>query len=276
MATVGLRLGMRFCPAIAGGRGSLIRASVSQPTTVTSQRLAWKAPALGSCFARREHNTTASNNDHFYMTEFGLFSDFYRAPVSKWPSIFSKEGLKYAKTCLVEGYRGMWSFVMIKFKLSGWSKKKFAKEAESLSNLMNEAYACGDLQTLETICMPMLYSKMRTDVKRRRTDFAWHAVRSVQATRIVKIRCGKLTPKVSVGQVTVRVDQIQRVEPMSRKGGASRHAASSRSVAPRDTHVLEYIVFQRELSNDSSPWVIYKKIDVPAWDLPSKPKDDKL
>ncbi|KAJ2398790.1 hypothetical protein GGI23_003036, partial [Coemansia sp. RSA 2559] len=130
---------MLFRPVIAGGAGSLRLTRISQPTTVTSQRLAWKAPALGSRFARREHNTTASNNDHFYMTEFGLFSDFYRAPLRKWPSIFSKEGFKYAKTCFVEGYRGMWSLVMIKFKLSGWSKKKFAKEAESLSNLMNEA-----------------------------------------------------------------------------------------------------------------------------------------
>ncbi|KAJ2559576.1 hypothetical protein EV175_000259 [Coemansia sp. RSA 1933] len=209
------------------------------------------------------------------MSEFGLFTEFYRKPFRQWPSLFSKKGLKYLKTNIVEWFRDIWSLVMLKFKLSGWSKKKFSKDAELMYTVMNEAYAQGDLMTLEKMCKPMMYSKLKADVKRRRMAFDWEVVRTVVPTKVIKVRCGKVMPRLSLGQVTVRFDQIQRVRSVpgalvARQGAKSKHAVASSGIAAKEKRVVEYYVFQREMINDNSPWSIYRKIDVPEWDLPKQ------
>ncbi|KAJ1667581.1 hypothetical protein IW140_002161 [Coemansia sp. RSA 1813] len=208
------------------------------------------------------------------MAEFGLFADFYRPPFKHWPPLFSKEGWKFMKQSFAESYRGIWSFIMVKYNLNGWKKAKFAKEAEDLYKVMNEAYAQGDLVTIESICMPMLYGKMKADIKRRQTDFDWEVVQSVSKPKVIKIRCGNVAPKVSIGQVTVRIDQIQRVAPVPRSGGGGgpKRLVHAKNAKPRDTHVVEYLVFQRLLKDEFSPWLLYKKINVPEWDLPKQKK----
>ncbi|KAJ2522352.1 hypothetical protein GGI11_000931 [Coemansia sp. RSA 2049] len=281
MAAVGLRMSGMHCIRPAG---SLLTKTIGRPTigAVHRQpnRIIFPATAAASLGAIREHNSTAFTNRHFFLEEFGLFSDFYSAPLKHWPSFFSKEWYPYFRKSFREMYRGVWSFFVTKYNLTGWSKKQFAAEAEGLYNVMNEVYAAGDLDTLGTICMSAFHSKMKGEIKRRQNDFEWEVVRSVNPPKILKIRSAAVAPKFTVSQITLRIDQIQRVVllPRAQKHSRRSSSSSSSSSAPisapitKETHVVEYVVFQRLVTDKTSPWVIYRKLDVPTWDLPAKKK----
>ncbi|KAI8325514.1 hypothetical protein GQ54DRAFT_248476, partial [Martensiomyces pterosporus] len=192
--------------------------------------------------------------------EFGLLSDFTPVPWSERPSLLTKEGLVSVKDHAVEGLRGVFSLLTMKWYLSGWKGADFAVQAEELYGSMNEAFARGDLKALSTICFPNMYANLKNDIKKRRVNFDWRKVTTVSPPRIVQVRCGRLTSEFAVGQVVVRIDQEQAVTPLAKKSGG---AAAAGKNAPRPVHVREYVVFQRVVSDPASPWCIYGKLNVP-------------
>ncbi|KAJ2579806.1 hypothetical protein GGH95_002913 [Coemansia sp. RSA 1836] len=195
-------------------------------------------------------------HDHFAINEYGLLSAYVPVPWRYRPSIVTRAGLESAKTSVVEALREAFSYATMMYHLTGWRKRAFATQAEAMSEAMNEAFAEGDVKTLSSMCFPSMAASLKNDIKRRRSAVDWRKVRSVTAPRIVQIRCGRLATNLTVGQVIVRIDQEQIVAP---KGSASRSL-------PNPVRVAEYVVFQRIVTDPTSPWRIFCKLGVPKWD----------
>ncbi|KAJ2712374.1 hypothetical protein H4R19_002788 [Coemansia spiralis] len=203
---------------------------------------------------------------HRYMIDdYGLFTDYIASPMSASPSIFSKKGLLALRERIVNRVTMVVSLGVVKFLLWGWKRDVFAAQAEELYGAMNVAFARGDIRALGDICTQKMVRTMTNDIKSRNTDLSWEKVRSLSPPRVVQMRCGRVTSSVYVGQVTVRVDQEQRVTTRPRGGARSKASPGT----PKTVRVREYIVFQREVSDDTAPWTIYGKIAVPSWDQPT-------
>ncbi|KAI7823932.1 Tim44-like domain-containing protein [Kickxella alabastrina] len=261
MACIGLR-------ASNGLRGPLLQSVAStfyaNTAKKTGRHALQRAFAPASVGFVRHHSQP--REQHFVVTEFGLLSDFVPAPLSQQPSIFSKAGLTSVKTYVVEYAREVFSWVTLKYYLSGWKTKEFVPAAEDLYGVMNEAFAQGNLKTLEAICLPTMYASLKNDIKRRgNVSFEWRKISSVSPPKALQIRCGRLTSEFAVGQVVVRIDQEQAVVPVTaRKGSGAANFSAAKPV-----RVTEYVVFQRVVSDAASPWRIYGKMNVPKWDLQS-------
>ncbi|KAJ1877219.1 hypothetical protein H4R99_002382 [Coemansia sp. RSA 1722] len=267
MAGVGLR---------AGGSvsGFMLRSMAStfynsQSSAIARQALQRAAMPASVGLVR---NYSQPREQHFVVSEFGLLSDFVPRPWSKRPFLLSKAGLVETKNHMVERVREVFSLLSVKYYLSGWKSAEFAAQAEELYGAMNEAFAQGDLKALDSICMTTMYASLKTDIKRRKNNFEWRKVSTVTPPRTVHIRLGRLTSDVSVAQVVVRIDQQQAAIPLSRRSGSVSGAAKAALEKP--VHVVEYVVFQRVVSDKNSPWSIYGKMKVPEWDLPSDIKSD--
>ncbi|KAJ1924036.1 hypothetical protein GGI09_000461 [Coemansia sp. S100] len=198
-------------------------------------------------------------HDHFAINEYGLISTHVPVPWRYRPSIFSLAGVESARMHFVETLRGWFSYATMMYHLSGWRKGAFATQAESLCEAMNEAFAEGDVKTLNAMCFPSMAGNLKNDIKRRRATLDWRKVRSVTPPKIVQITCGRLATDMTIGQVIVRIDQEQIVTPASTRSLASRSP-------PKPVRVTEYIVFQRLITDPASPWRIFCKIGVPKWD----------
>ncbi|KAJ2884131.1 hypothetical protein IWW38_005462 [Coemansia aciculifera] len=194
--------------------------------------------------------------DHFAVNEYGLLSSYLPAPWRYRPSIFTRAGLESVRTGVMETFREMFSYVLMKYHLSGWSKRAFATQAEVMCEAMNEAFAEGNVKTLGTMCFPSMAASLKNDIKRRKSALDWRKVRSVEAPKIVQIRCGRLASNLTIGQVVVRIDQEQVATP--------RALGARSSGSP--VRVTEYVVFQRIVSDPASPWRIFCKLGVPKWD----------
>ncbi|KAJ2740896.1 hypothetical protein GGI20_005553 [Coemansia sp. BCRC 34301] len=193
---------------------------------------------------------------HFALNEYGLLSAYVPVPWRYRPSIFTWAGLESTKTYVVESLREVFSYATMMYHLSGWRKRAFATQAEVMCEAMNEAFGEGDIKTLSSVCSPSMAASLKNDIKRRRSVVDWRKVRSVTAPRVVQIRCGRLATNLTVGQVIVRVDQEQIVAPI----------ALGHQSLPSPVRVTEYVVFQRVVSDPTSPWRIFCKIPVPKWD----------
>ncbi|KAJ1723351.1 hypothetical protein LPJ53_002299 [Coemansia erecta] len=265
MATVGLRAG-------SGMRGPVLQSVVSTfyggSSRYSGKQFLQRAtvPAIVGPGLIRHHSQT--REQHYVVNEFGLLSPYTPSPWSQQPSFFSAAGLRAVQNRVVEGARELFSLVTIKYYLSGWKSAEFAEQAEELYSAMNEAYAQGDLRSLESICLPTMYASLKNDIKKRNTNFEWRKVSSVTPAKSLQIRCGRLASDFTIGQVVVRIDQEQAAVPLSkRRGGAAAGASLS-----KPTHVTEYVVFQKIITDPASPWRIYGKMDVPKWDQPSPRK----
>ncbi|KAJ1950628.1 hypothetical protein FBU59_000586 [Linderina macrospora] len=221
-----------------------------------------RAPTMTSV---RHHSHP--RQEHFVANEFGLLSNYVPAPWSKRSLPLSREGLSSTKTDIVEALREVFSLATMKWYLSGWKGAEFAQQAEELYGLMNEAFAKGDLKSLNTICFPNMYANLKNEIKRRKVNFDWKKAASVSPPKVVQIRTGRITSDFAVGQVVVRIDQEQLVTPLTRRPAV---AAGSKSAKP--VHVREYIVLQRVITDQNAPWAIYGKLSVPEWDAISAQK----
>ncbi|KAJ2065146.1 hypothetical protein GGI17_000557 [Coemansia sp. S146] len=197
-------------------------------------------------------------HDHFAFNEFGLISTHVPVPWRYRPSMFSRAGLECTKTHVVETLRGWFSYATMMYHLSGWRKGAFATQAEALCEAMNEAFAEGDVKTLNTMCFPSMAGNLKNDIKRRNAVLDWRKVRSVTPPKIVQVTCGRVSTDLTVGQVIVRIDQEQIVTPATR--------SSAPRSSPKPVRVTEYIVLQRLINDPTSPWRIFCKIGVPKWD----------
>ncbi|KAI9503411.1 hypothetical protein BX070DRAFT_177625, partial [Coemansia spiralis] len=214
------------------------------------------APLASTISFSRNYSSPSKYEKHFHIEEFGLFSSFVPVPKRYQPPFFSKDGVKYIKNLLKNKYHIWTSILRLKWNLKSWKMKPFESEAEALYCAMNTAYAEGDVETLSMICKPTLLSTLKREIKHRNVGFEWTAT-PVNPPKVVKILCATVAPGLTIAQAVLRIDQIQNVKSV----GKGRQASSK--TAGTSARVIEYVVFQRIITEMNSPWSIYGKIDVP-------------
>ncbi|KAJ2082097.1 hypothetical protein H4R24_001838 [Coemansia sp. RSA 988] len=251
MATVGLRAANYRRPlahfAVAVNSRQLCRQAWLRPPVLASPAIAFRRH-----YAQEPHR-------RFVMQEFGLFSHYIPQPWSTSPSVFTKAGRESLIERIREGVRSFFGVLNIKFRLPGWKKSIFAMQAEELYNTMNEAYAKGDIKLLKEICSPDMYAKLKREISNHNRVFDWELVSSQRAPEISHICCARFASGYMFAQVVVRVDQKQKV---------TLHSKNAEPVS-KTMHVIEYLVFQRQITESSSPWWITGKLKAPSWDQPA-------
>ncbi|CAO3697235.1 unnamed protein product [Umbelopsis ramanniana] len=150
---------------------------------------------------------------------------------------------------------------LIKYKslYEKWNSGKFMSVAEETYKDMNSAFARGDRNLLEEVCLDAMYSNLKNQLKTRsNVTWDWQYHGEVEPPKIVCVRCmgtsGFSKTGFSVGQVTVRMHTKQSMAVYDKK---------NRLIAG-DPHkvqnVREYVVFQRALTDPEDVWKIYGKV----------------
>lgn len=140
-----------------------------------------------------------------------------------------------------------------------------ANQAEGIYIEAQKALANNDDDRLHDLVTEKCFPEMTDNVKNK--TIRWKFIQSLEPSRIVQVRCQDLMSKEHVfGQVTVRLHTQQTLAVYDRFG---RLMHGSEDVVK---DVLEYIVFEKHLTNAYGAWKIHAKI-IPDW-LP--PRDTIL
>ncbi|PVV02421.1 hypothetical protein BB560_003131 [Smittium megazygosporum] len=207
---------------------------------------------------------TKDDIPRFLLTENGLLGDYIPVPKEKRPSIYSKIGFKIAINNWKNAMKTTYSIGTIKRKISGWSPKQFALDAQEMYEAMNEAFAEGDRRTLEELCMINMLSKLKGDMKKRVGRYEWKKVSDISKPRIVQARTGRLTQSSTLCQVVVRIEQLQSVVVYNR---ANKPILGDKN---KPIPVTEYVVFQKTTGDVNTPWMIYGKLEETKFFIPVK------
>ncbi|KAH8547753.1 hypothetical protein BGW37DRAFT_432020 [Umbelopsis sp. PMI_123] len=175
-------------------------------------------------------------------------SDFHKWRLVKWRN-------------LRNSVQNMLGIGLIKYKslYEKWNSGKFLSIAEETYKDMNSAFARGDRNLLEEVCLDAMYSNLKNQLKTRsNVTWDWQYHGEVEAPKIVCVRCmgtsGFSKTGFSVGQVTVRMHTKQSMAVYDKK---------NRLIAG-DPHkiqnVREYVVFQRALTDPEDVWKVYGKV----------------
>ncbi|KAI9258993.1 hypothetical protein BDA99DRAFT_606192 [Phascolomyces articulosus] len=178
-------------------------------------------------------------------------SDFARWRLTKWRN-------------LKNNVQNLLSVGLIKYKsqYEKWDSRKFLEVAEETYKDMNDAFARGDRQMLEEVCLDAMYSTLKNQIKGRgHARWEWRYHGEVEQPKIVCVRCvgttGLSKHGFSVAQATLRMYTKQSMAVYDKK---NRLIGGD----PNKIHnVLEYVVFQKTISDPEDIWRVYGKVAAP-------------
>ncbi|ORX53675.1 Tim44-domain-containing protein, partial [Hesseltinella vesiculosa] len=227
------------------------------------------AIGLGASFQRpmpsmavtfRSYATNKNQGKQILLRDHGVFANYIPPETSPAISDFQRWRLTKWRN-LKNSVQNMLSVGLIKYKsqYEKWNSGKFLTEAEEAYKDMNDAFARGDRSLLEEVCLDAMYTNMKNQMKTRKDmRWAWGYHGEVETPRIVCVRClgtgGISKQGFSVGQVTVRMHTKQTMAVYDKK---NRLVGGD----PNTIHnVLEYVVFQKTISDPEDIWRVYGKI----------------
>ncbi|KAJ1969050.1 hypothetical protein H4R35_006251 [Dimargaris xerosporica] len=203
----------------------------------------------------RSYASKPEDLERAILTDFGVVSNFVPVPRSQRPSLFTKLGFKYA----VKNWRTSWATTLgiatLKSKLGSFTSAGFLDEAVSIYEIMNESFASGDRKLIQHVCVPVMASKLKSDIKKRSYTMEWQSHGQVEDPRVVSVVAGRLAEDIILAQATVRLHTKQSMTVYNKQ----HKVVSSNKDKP--ISVLEYVVYQRIISSfDKSHWQIYGKL----------------
>merc|ERR1719443_1160474 len=139
--------------------------------------------------------------------------------------------------------------------------KTFVDEALEIYIAAHRALADGEKELLHKFATEKAYPEMMHMAKRK--TIRWKFIKSLEPPKVVHARHAEIITKENMfGQLTVRFNTQQTLAVYDRFG---RLIHGSETVAK---DVLEYVVFEKHLSNIYGTWRLHSKI-VPDW-LPAR------
>ncbi|KAJ1919314.1 hypothetical protein H4219_002076 [Mycoemilia scoparia] len=193
--------------------------------------------------------------ERFLLTEYGLLDSFVPLSKESRPSLFSKNGYKVNIRQFKNWVSSFIGLKIIQFKIRGWKRADFEQTAESLYEIMNDAFAKGDRNVLEKICMKGMYAKLKSDMKNQVGRFEWKKVRTVVPPTVVQARVGKISKGMSLGQMVVKIEQEQTIAAYNKNGKLIAGDPE------KPVYVKEYIVYQSMITDPNSRWQIYGRLE---------------
>ncbi|CAO3650045.1 unnamed protein product [Cunninghamella blakesleeana] len=211
----------------------------------------------------RTYATNKNEGKQILLRDHGVFANYI--PPETSPSISDFQRWRLTKwRNMKNSVQNLLSVGLIKYKsqYEKWNSGKFLTIAEETYKDMNDAFARGDREILEEVCLDAMYSNLKNQLKQRnnvRWEWKYHG--EVEIPRIVCVRCvgtsGVSKTGFSVGQVTVRMHTKQSMAVFDKK---NRLIGGD----PNKVHqVLEYVVFQKTISDPEDIWRVYGKIAAP-------------
>ncbi|KAF9328932.1 hypothetical protein BKA57DRAFT_478119 [Linnemannia elongata] len=189
------------------------------------------------------------------LKEVGIMDPYVIPEKENRPSLFSdyKTWIKYAKLRMRNTGMTAASTLGMCWKLKDFGiTGRFLGESEEAYIGMNEAFAKGDRKYLEEICTPSMYAKLKGQLKDRVGRYEWKYHGLVEKPQIVSIRQGQIGGHVLI-QMIVRLHSNQSMGVFDKKNKLI--AGDLKKSVP----VLEYLVFQRYITDPEDNWRILGK-----------------
>ncbi|XP_013005039.1 large ribosomal subunit protein mL45 isoform X3 [Cavia porcellus] len=193
----------------------------------------------------------------------GIFDAYVPPEGDGRSSSLSKEGLKQRTERLKKNVTSQLSVRKIKEYDTSFKIKDFPEKAK---DIFIEAHLClnnSDHDRLHTLVTEHCFPDMVWDLRYK--TVRWNFVESLEPAQVTQVRCSSLVTQGNMyGQVTVRMHSRQTLAIYDRFG----RLMYGQEDVPKD--VLEYVVFERQLSNPYGSWRMHAKI-VPPWAPPKQP-----
>ncbi|XP_069673996.1 large ribosomal subunit protein mL45 [Periplaneta americana] len=141
--------------------------------------------------------------------------------------------------------------------------REFVQEAQDIYIKAHDLMASKDENKIQEYVTERAYPEIRHNTIDK--TIRWKFIKSLEPPRLVHARCTDLITKDNIfGQVTVRF-HTQQVLAIYDRFGRLMHGSE---ILAKD--VLEYVVFEKHLSNEYGLWRLHEKI-VPDWMPPKEP-----
>ncbi|XP_046749606.1 probable 39S ribosomal protein L45, mitochondrial [Diprion similis] len=179
----------------------------------------------------------------------GKFSTLSTAGAKQKVELLQKKGSSYKAVRKMRNYE------------EELNLKAFAETAREIYIKAHEALAVKNKVELKQLVTERAYPEMMYNMQHK--TIHWKFIQSLEPCRVVQARCTEIITKDNVfGQLTVRFHTQQVLAVYDRFG---RLMYGSEFIKK---DVIEYVVFEKHLSNQYGTWRIHDKI-VPTW-MPSK------
>ncbi|KAG6464651.1 probable 39S ribosomal protein L45, mitochondrial [Manduca sexta] len=200
----------------------------------------------------------------FYISATGGVFEAYVPPEGDGKaSLVSTTRAKQAVQLLEKKSRSMMAIRKIKSFDEDFDTKGFCEQAQNIYIKAHESLVNNDKQALRLYVTEKAYAEFRHNSMLK--TIRWRFLESLEPPRIVHARCTDVISKENIfGQVTVRFHTRQQLAVYDRFG----RLLHGSEILAKD--VLEYIVFEKHLSNLYGTWRIHDKI-IPDWAAPKEP-----
>ncbi|XP_013195051.2 large ribosomal subunit protein mL45 [Amyelois transitella] len=200
----------------------------------------------------------------FYISATGGVFEAYVPPEGDGKaSIVSPTRAKQAAELLQKKSKSMMAIRKIKSFDEDFDSTEFARLAQDIYVKAHESLVNDDKLTLRQCVTEKAYPEFRHNAHMK--TIRWKFLESLEPPRVVHARCTDIVTKDNIfGQVTVRFHTRQQLSVYDRFG----RLIHGSDILAKD--VLEYIVFEKHLSNLYGTWRIHEKI-IPDWTPPKEP-----
>lgn len=178
-------------------------------------------------------------------------------------STLTKEGLKERYNVLEKKGRTVLGLRKIRRFEEEFDAGDFALTAQDIYIEAHDLLVQNKLEKLHDVVTEYAYPDMIDGIETKTVRWKWHE--SIELPRLVHARVSPLLTKNNMyGQVTVRIHSRQSLAVYDRFG---RVMYGNEDLVK---NVLEYVVFEKHLTNPYGAWRLHAKI-VPAWSPPVDP-----
>ncbi|XP_061725704.1 large ribosomal subunit protein mL45 [Cydia pomonella] len=200
----------------------------------------------------------------FYISATGGAFEPYVPPEGDGKASFaSTTRVKQAAELLEKKSKSMMAIRKIKSFEEDFDSKIFCQQAQDIYIKAHEALANNDRKALQIYVTEKAYGEFRHNSHLK--TIRWKFLQSLEPPRVCHARCTDVVSKENIfGQVTVRFHTQQQLAVYDRFG----RLLHGSEILAKD--VLEYIVFEKHLSNMYGTWRIHHKI-IPDWTPPKEP-----
>lgn len=195
----------------------------------------------------------------------GVFEAYVpREGDGKWEAAGGVKGVAKEKFEFLEKKgKSMMAIRKVRSYEEDFDPKEFAVAAQDIYLKAHEQMKVKDKYEIRKYVTEKAYPEMMHNMKDKTVH--WKFLKSLEPPQVIHARCTDIITKENIfGQITVRFHTQQQLAIYDRFG----RLMYGSEILPKD--VLEYVVFEKHLSNEYSSWRVHGKI-IPDWTPERKP-----
>lgn len=181
-----------------------------------------------------------------------IFSDYL--PIRRF-FILTPSGIKERWNAFKNGLWTIYSLVHVRKHCKPFKLKEFAKQAQEIYIDVNKSLISKDKQKLQDLATSSVYLSLRNLYFSPDKNLHWRYVSTVTRPKVVHVRANPVENKTNLfAQITVRIHSKQVMAVKDKHG--RRIKGSDKEVR----EVIDYVVFERHLSNKYGKWRVCGKL----------------